>query len=688
MHFPGFRCFFILLLLPFYTYAESEILLSQCERYCGLPSPLEIYEDIENTAQFSNIQQDITFSSVFDKKPNYGPSNSYFWLRFSINNDTSSDKVLWLELNPYVIDATLFSSSVRSNKATYTTANEIEKHVTGASYTLSERDIRHVKPILRLSIKANEQKSYYLRVKSIVAVMDFTFWNVERFAESESTNQYIFGMWYGLMLVMVIYNLFLFQSIKDKSYLYYCLYLIGVVLNQMGVSGHALYIAPIQTAAFFTETFGIFYAYWAVQFVKSFLNTQQLPRINLLLNTLATSLLIPLYFLLTGNHKFCIITMNLIGIVIIISVSVVGIISLNKGFKPARFFVLAWSFLLVGVLIFIIRGLGIIPSNLITENSARIGAAIEVILLSIALADRINQFKQEKQEEIELRLLALEKIEQMNLIFEKFVPYQFIELLQKENLLSLRAGDHTQRAMTILFSDIRSFTELSEAMTPTENFKFINSYLSRMEPYIQQHNGFIDKFIGDAIMALFDESADDAVNAGVEMIKSLVVYNEQRATCNYRPLSIGIGINTGTLILGTVGDDTRMDSTVIGDAVNLASRIEGLCKIYGTPLLISHETYCALKNPAQFNCRLIDIVKTKGKSNETIIYEVIDADTNISAQLKTSQLDNFNRALSFFQKENYDQALQLFDQIITTNPDDNPALVYSKRCQEQLKQSV
>ncbi|OUS07722.1 hypothetical protein A9Q81_01190 [Gammaproteobacteria bacterium 42_54_T18] len=687
MHHPKLVIFLFLLLMPFYAIAESDILLSQCSDHCGLPFPLQVYEDIESTAQYASLQNNLLFKNVFDRKPNYGPSNSDFWIRFSINNDTSTDKVLWLELNPYVIDATLFSSSATSNSRTKSTANEIETQVTGARYSLQERGIRHVKPILRLSIKANQKKSYYLRFRSVVSVMDFTFWNVERFAESESTNQYLFGMWYGLMLVMIIYNLFLFTSIKDKSYLYYCLYLIGIVLNQMGISGHALYIAPPQTASLFTETFGIFYAFWAVQFVKSFLHTHKSQKANLLLNTLAAALIVPLYFLLSANHKLCIVSMNIIGIVIVISVATIGIQSFRKGFKPARFFVLAWSFLLVGVLIFIVRGLGYIPSNLITENSARIGAAIEVILLSIALADRINQFKRERQQEIELRLLALEKVERMHEVFEKFVPHQFIELLQKDDLLSLKPGDHIQRTMTILFSDIRAFTELSESMTPTENFKFINSYLSRMEPHIQQNNGFIDKFIGDAIMALFDESPDDAVNAGVSMIKSLDIYNEHRASSGYRALSIGIGINTGKLILGTVGDNTRMDSTVISDAVNLASRIEGLCKTYGVSLLISHETYVSLTNPEQFNCRLLDIVKTKGKQQETIIYEVIDADTDKSAELKAASMENFNNAISYFQAKDFEKALHLFGDIITLHPNDNPAIVYSTRCQEEIERT-
>ncbi len=170
----------------------------------------------------------------------------------------------------------------------------------------------------------------------------------------------------------------------------------------------------------------------------------------------------------------------------------------------------------------------------------------------------------------------------------------------------------------MLFSDIRDFTTLSESMTQEDNFKFINSYLSRMEPLIVENRGFIDKYIGDAIMALFSGGADDAVKAGIAMLHLLAEYNRHRLKSGYIPIMIGIGINTGSLMLGTVGGHNRMDSTVISDAVNLASRIEGLTKNYGVSLLITHETFLRLTNPADYAFRLIGRVKVKGKSDMVV----------------------------------------------------------------------
>ena len=139
------------------------------------------------------------------------------------------------------------------------------------------------------------------------------------------------------------------------------------------------------------------------------------------------------------------------------------------------------------------------------------------------------------------------------------------------------------KAFTILFSDIRSFTDLSETMTPNELMKFLNSYLKFMSEPIRINHGFVDKFIGDAIMALFDQpgkpdaiEARDAVRSGLEMQASLVRFNKFREKQNYPPTQIGIGIHSGPVVIGTLGSESRMDSTVLGDAVNLASRLEFL----------------------------------------------------------------------------------------------------------------
>lgn len=270
----------------------------------------------------------------------------------------------------------------------------------------------------------------------------------------------------------------------------------------------------------------------------------------------------------------------------------------------------------------------------------------------------------------------------------RFVPSEFISLLGHDSIANISLGDAIQKEMTVFFSDIRGFTSLSEQMTPEENFKFINSYLNHMEPYITEHHGFVDKYIGDAIMALFSGEADDAVKAGIAMLKQLVIYNGYRANCNYQALKIGIGINTGSLILGTIGGKARMEGTVISDAVNLSARTEGLTKKYGVPLLITHHTFSKLKKIDEYALRKIDNVQVKGKEKTTTIYEVFNADSDKIKNSKLESLETFNAALSSYNEDNFISAKRLFVKCLDICPEDSVSKIYLSRIFQQQSVSV
>ncbi len=269
---------------------------------------------------------------------------------------------------------------------------------------------------------------------------------------------------------------------------------------------------------------------------------------------------------------------------------------------------------------------------------------------------------------------------ELNQAYARFVPREFLECLAKESIIEVKLGDQIQKEMSVLFSDIRDFTTLSESMTPADNFKFINAYLSRMEPAINENKGFIDKYIGDAIMALFSNSADDAVKAGISMLQRLADYNQHRVQHGYIPIQIGIGINTGYLMLGTVGGHNRMDGTVISDAVNLASRIESLTKNYYVSLLITHHTFLRLQDSNQYGMRLIDQVKVKGKSENVSIFEVFDADLPEVREGKLLTKTTFEEGLVLFNMRNFSGAAQRFADCLRQNPSDRVSQIYLDRC--------
>ncbi len=292
------------------------------------------------------------------------------------------------------------------------------------------------------------------------------------------------------------------------------------------------------------------------------------------------------------------------------------------------------------------------------------------------------------KEELLARIKTHLELSKINLAYSYFVPHQFLQILNKKSIIELQLGEQVEREMTILFSDIRNFTSMSEKMSPQDNFDFINSYLSQMEPVISQYHGFIDKYIGDGIMALFPTGADDAVCSAIAMLEKLVEYNQGRQRASYDQISIGIGLNTGKLILGTIGGKNRMDGTVISDAVNVASRVEGLTKIYGSALLITEYTYAKLAGSSQHNIRMIDTVKVKGKSEKITVYEVFDTDKPENIALKNQTRSDFKTGFMLFHDEQFSEARSFFEKVLQVNPNDKAALLYLEHCLKILSMTI
>ena len=263
--------------------------------------------------------------------------------------------------------------------------------------------------------------------------------------------------------------------------------------------------------------------------------------------------------------------------------------------------------------------------------------------------------------------------------YARFVPRQFLEQLGKERILDVQLGDQVQREMTVLFSDIRDFTKMAERMTPAETFQFVNQYLGAMEPAITQHNGVIDKYVGDAVMALFPHSADDAVNAALDMFRRLEDFNRERAAAGKPPVQIGIGLHTGPLMLGTVGARKRMDTTVISDAVNLASRVENLTKAYGVPLIVTEETFAGLRDRDAAAYRRIDRVLVQGKSQPVVLYELLAADEPVRCAAKRRTRPAFEAGLSCYEALDFAGAVPHFEAALAAVPSDTVAALLLER---------
>ncbi|MBK7055755.1 MAG: HAMP domain-containing protein [Leptospiraceae bacterium] len=308
---------------------------------------------------------------------------------------------------------------------------------------------------------------------------------------------------------------------------------------------------------------------------------------------------------------------------------------------------------------------------------SRIESSDEVGLLS-------NNFNNMAETIVDYDIKINELLDSMR----RFVPFEFLNFLDKKSITEISLGDQVNQEMTVFFSDIRSFTKLSESMSPSQTFNFINSYLKRMGPLIRENKGFIDKYIGDSIMAIFPTDPDYAILAGISIRKELNLYNQHRLSYGYPPINIGIGIHTGNLMLGTIGESQRMDTTVIADSVNLASRIEGLTKFYGVTTLITETTKSKLKNINQFNMRFIGLVQVAGKEESVGIYEVFDGDDEKTFDFKKRTTQKFEEGMQFYIQGKLKESHKLFKEIYLENILDKPSEVYLRKIKYLYKHGL
>ncbi|RKZ53163.1 MAG: hypothetical protein DRR16_11935 [Candidatus Parabeggiatoa sp. nov. 3] len=298
-----------------------------------------------------------------------------------------------------------------------------------------------------------------------------------------------------------------------------------------------------------------------------------------------------------------------------------------------------------------------------------------ILILGISLFKLANAKIRQKQ--------SAKYIKKQNASFARFVPARFLRLLNKKDIIEIELGDQREQEMTVLVSNIYGFTTLSESMTAGETIDFINAYLKQVEPIIRDHHGFVSNYMGEKFIALFS-NPNEAINAANAMLKQLGEYNQVRYKQNLPPILIHLGIDTGHLVLGTIGGTQRMESSVIGNTVNMAFSLESMNNIYGTTLLISEHTYTILKAPSQYAIRFIERIKPEGLSIPLSVYDVFHKDAPDNYAQKLAAIKQFEEAVSYYQFQQIDKAVDLFEQIVKKTPDDKAAKVYMQRCYKQL----
>jgi adenylate cyclase len=352
---------------------------------------------------------------------------------------------------------------------------------------------------------------------------------------------------------------------------------------------------------------------------------------------------------------------------------------LEQVLQPLPLFLLAVIALYTIVLVVLLRKIASSSNNASTSAEERVEKnqqSAQQIAKQSQREETLQNFKDKADEAMRL-----------NQTFRKFVPKQFVDHFAKHGSDTLELGRADEDELAILFTDIRGFSSLSELMSPQELMNFLNSYFLRMNEPIHKNNGFIDKFIGDAVMALFDrptgtntDKAQDAIRAALDLRYAINLYNQHRANCNYPPVNIGIGIHFGPVIIGTVGSDDRMDTTVIGDSVNIAFRLEALAQKYNTDIVISAQTLHQAEAEGLFEYRLLDWVRVKGRKSPIEVYEIIDHQAINVKQLKLANAKLIEQGLNYRKVQQWQQAISYFKQALEINPEDSLVVHHLEQC--------
>lgn len=312
--------------------------------------------------------------------------------------------------------------------------------------------------------------------------------------------------------------------------------------------------------------------------------------------------------------------------------------------------------------------------KILQSLSAQIGISIENALLYEGLEQSLRK-----------QIHLTQKQAQVTEAYSKFVPHTFLKVLGHHSILDVQLGDQVQEKISILFSDIRAYTTLSESMTPAENFNFLNAYLKRVVPAIINNDGFVNQYAGDGIMALFLRQPEDALKAAIQLQLYLRKYNEERVKKGRAPITIGVGIHTGSLILGILGDKSHMQATVVSDTVNIASRLEGLTKYFHASIIISGEILSTISNPNTYQYRFLGKVQVKGKTDVHAIYEVFDSNPISLKMLKQKANPDFQQGLEQYFARNFIGAVNYFKQALNIHPKD---LVIQRYFQNAAKYMV
>ncbi len=619
------------------------------------------------------------------------PLNHRIWARAWVLNETSQEQVAMMKMGDSdSVVVYLFNSQgqtqVQTGNYVPPAARSLPLGVDGAKLSFPPGELTEV--YVRMEEKSgigpefNPNWTDYWQ--GIYTYLDEVFW---------------IAIWMSLfcggIMITLIYNLIVSVSLRSRAYLYYSLYLLSILVTT--------YFAVAQELV---PIIGFPFAKWNsiwlqiglsgmilfyLLFGRSFLETaQNLPRwdrvLRILIGVRLSIIFITFFLTVLPTGITDIISIIVVGWyvveMLVVLVYLIRLIRLRS--TVAWFFIIGSGFVFGGGIAPLILNalLDVVPdTGLFLFGSL----ALEIIVFSLGLGYKVRQ---QERKRLAAEQALNQELTKINTAFGRFVPHAFLQSLGHESVLDVKLGDQVEKEVTVLFSDIRAYTTLSEEMTPQENFDFLNAYLGRMGPVIQQHHGFVNQYYGDGIMALFMNEPADALRAAIVMQQELARYNTYRIEKGRRPIEIGIGIHTGPLMMGIIGDTLRLEASVVSDTVNTAARMEGLTKHFGVRTLISETTESQIEERGGFGLRLLGKVQVKGRKQPLKIFHSFDGESDSFRKSQKILLAPFEAGMNAYFQGDLADALSNWEQAASLAPQDRPTQHYLQRTRHYIEKGI
>lgn len=590
------------------------------------------------------------FSRSREETPNFGFTKTPYWVRFQLLNKGRREKRLLLKIGfPLLDHADLFVPNG---------TGEFTQKIGGELVPLGRREVQLRYPVFLLTVPPGPAQTYYLRCQDNgSAPLPLTLWEETAFLKRVNNERLLLGIYYGALLSIILYNSLIFLTVRIRSYLYYVLFASLYLCWQMiynGLANEYLWPASPWITHRIMPILICVTGASATQFTRAFLDTgKNVPRLHTGLSLLMAAYGATALLALLPRFAYPIPVAALLSLFFAPMALLAGFLCWNK-VHAARYFSIAWFGFLCGTMLLSLKSFALLPSNFITEYGQQIGSLLEIALLSLALTDQFRKMRQEKElaqatalrlqkdaarrleEQVEQRTGELRaskrKLEILSAKLAKYLaPQVYAAVFAGRNDVKRHSS---RKKLTVFFSDIKGFTELTDSIESEPLTGLLNDYLNQMAEIALQHGGTIDKYIGDAIMIFFGDPETRGEKADALACVEMALAMRQRmrefqkkwqSLLLPKPLQIRMGVNTGYCTVGNFGSEERLDYTIIGGQVNMSSRLESLAE--PDQILISYQTYVLIKDTIA--CEPKGEIRAKGLAYPILTYQVIDRHENL-----------------------------------------------------------